>query len=149
MTLLKILCRRIRRGRFLRGGYLFSSAGLLVLSAPVMYGEPYQSWLEWRILCLLLPAGAVLYEAIWRSECQAGEKGSLLLVALALQWFPALLLCSLLSLCVVLKSFVLFQWSPSGLSYVVTLLPYTLWVGGIFSISQVSGTWLWITGKSG
>ncbi|QGR34879.1 hypothetical protein FOC16_19210 [Salmonella enterica] len=70
--------------RFSRGLYVFSSMMLLVLLALLFRDA---GGVMWRSICLVLFIGAVLYEAMWRSDRQSCPEVT------GLMWFPAVLLC--------------------------------------------------------
>lgn len=116
--------------RFSRGLYVFSSMMLLVLLALLFRDA---GGVMWRSICLALFIGAVLYEAMWRSDRQSCPE------ATGLMWFPAVLLCITLFLGGLVRSFVMWQWPAAEVHMVITGLPYALLAGGGLSVLFLAG----------
>lgn len=110
---------------FGRGLYVFSSIMLLMLLA-LLFREAGGA--VWRSICLVLFIGAVLHEAMWRSDRKT------CLEVTALMWFPAILLCTPLFLFGLVRGFVMWQWPAAEVHMVITGLPYALLAGGGLSV---------------
>ncbi|EBY9284058.1 TPA: hypothetical protein N3G98_004763 [Salmonella enterica subsp. enterica serovar Denver] len=116
--------------RFSRGLYVFSSMVLLVLLALLFRDA---GGVMWRSICLALFIGAVLYEAMWRSDRQSCPEVT------GLMWFPAVLLCIPLFLGGLVRGFVMWQWPAAEVHMVITGLPYALLAGGGLSVLFLAG----------
>lgn len=103
--------------RFGRGLYVFSSVMLLVLLVQLCRDA---GGVVWRSICLALFIGAVLYEAMWRSDRET------CLAVTGLMWFPAVLLCIALFLGGLVRGFVMWQWPAAEVHMTITGLPYAL-----------------------
>ncbi|ECE7751462.1 hypothetical protein EUW85_19435 [Salmonella enterica subsp. enterica serovar Ngili] len=116
--------------RFSRGLYVFSSMMLLVLLALLFRDA---GGVMWRSICLALFIGAVLYEAMWRSDRQSCPEVT------GLMWFPAVLLCIPLFLGGLVRGFVMWQWPVAEVHMAITGLPYALLAGGGLSVLFLAG----------
>ncbi|ASG86802.1 hypothetical protein [Salmonella enterica] len=116
--------------RFSRGLYVFSSMVLLVLLALLFRDA---GGVMWRSICLALFIGAVLYEAMWRSDRQSCPEVT------GLMWFPAVLLCIPLFLGGLVRGFVMWQWPVAEVHMAITGLPYALLAGGGLSVLFLAG----------
>ncbi|ECB5847464.1 hypothetical protein HGC46_001836 [Salmonella enterica subsp. enterica serovar Stanley] len=111
--------------KFSRELYVLSSIMLLVLLVLVLKDA---DGVMWRGICLALFIGAVLYEAMWRSD----RKNSLEVVGL--MWFPAILLCMPLFLGGLVRGLVMWQWPVFEVHIAIIGLPYALLAGGVLSV---------------
>ncbi|EBX1373436.1 hypothetical protein DQ824_18950 [Salmonella enterica subsp. enterica serovar Newport] len=103
---------------------------LLVLLVLVLKDA---SGVMWRGICLALFIGAVLYEAMWRSDRQSCPEVT------GLMWFPAVLLCIPLFLGGLVRGFVMWQWPVAEVHMAITGLPYALLAGGGLSVLFLAG----------
>lgn len=111
--------------KFSRGLYVLSSIMLLVLLVLVLKDAGGGVW---RSICLALFIGAVLHEAMWRSDRKTS------LEVTGLMWFPAILLCMPLFLGGLVRGFVMWQWPVYEVHIAITGLPYALLAGGGLSV---------------
>ncbi|EAW4373742.1 hypothetical protein REJ60_003219 [Salmonella enterica] len=113
--------------RFGRGLYVFNSITLLMVLVLIFRDAGGGVWLS---ISMALFIGAVLHEAMWRSD----RKRKTCREVNGLMWFPALLLCIPLFLGGLVRGFVMWQWPVYEVHMAIIGLPYALLAGGGLSV---------------